>query len=73
VFLKFGDRRRIASELRIGDVVERHLDRELAPLLIVYERLTAASLLLLPLHSCPCRTAAEGKPAWVCMPGLQHD
>ena len=28
VFLKFGDRRRIASELRIGDVVERHLDRE---------------------------------------------
>ena len=29
VYLKFGDRRRIASELKIGDVVERHLDREL--------------------------------------------
>ena len=28
VFLKFGDRRRIASELKIGDIVERHLDRE---------------------------------------------
>ena len=28
VFLKFGDRRRIASELKIGDVVERHLDSE---------------------------------------------
>ena len=27
-FLKFGDRRRIASDLRIGDVVERHLDGE---------------------------------------------
>ncbi|PSC73949.1 DNA-directed RNA polymerase III subunit rpc1-like isoform X2 [Micractinium conductrix] len=26
VYLKFGDRRRIASELKIGDVVERHLD-----------------------------------------------
>ncbi|KAL4425069.1 hypothetical protein ABPG77_010383 [Micractinium sp. CCAP 211/92] len=26
VFLKFGDRRRIASELKIGDIVERHLD-----------------------------------------------
>lgn len=28
VYLKFGDRRRIASELRIGDTVERHLDSE---------------------------------------------
>ena len=28
VFLKFGDRRRIASELKIGDIVERHLDSE---------------------------------------------
>lgn len=31
VFLKFGDRRRIASELKIGDIVERHLDRECPP------------------------------------------
>ena len=30
VFLKFGDRRRIAAELRIGDVVERHLDGALS-------------------------------------------
>ena len=28
VYLKFGDRRRVASELKIGDVVERHLDSE---------------------------------------------
>lgn len=28
VFLKFGDRRRMASELKIGDVVERHLEGE---------------------------------------------
>ena len=28
VFLKFGDCRRIASELKIGDIVERHLDSE---------------------------------------------
>ena len=26
IFLKFGDRRRLASELKIGDVVERHLE-----------------------------------------------
>ncbi|KFM26649.1 DNA-directed RNA polymerase III subunit rpc1 [Auxenochlorella protothecoides] len=26
VFLRFGDRRRIASELKIGDIVERHLE-----------------------------------------------
>ena len=26
MFLKFGDRRRVASELKIGDIVERHLD-----------------------------------------------
>jgi len=29
VFLKFGDRKRIAKELKVGDVVERHLEGEL--------------------------------------------
>jgi DNA-directed RNA polymerase III subunit RPC1 len=29
VFLKFGDRRRMAAELRAGDIVERHLQGEL--------------------------------------------
>ena len=28
IFLKFGDRRRIAAELKVGDVVERHLEGE---------------------------------------------
>lgn len=45
VFLKFGDRRRIAAELRVGDVVERHLEGEPPP---AASRAPALSLLRKP-------------------------